>query len=112
MIVAMGGLGTVVVGTASSVADQLEEWIQIADVDGFNLSYVDCPGTFVDVVEKLVPELQRRGIFQSKYVGKTMREGIDGEKGNGRLRPDHPAWKIIRDKVPELQKRKHQEIAT
>lgn len=107
----MGGLGPVVVGTASSVADQMEEWIDVADVDGFNLSYVDCPGTFVDVVEKLVPELQRRGIFQSEYVGKTMREGINGAKGDGRLRPDHPAWRIIREKIPDPTKRKHQEIA-
>lgn len=99
--VAMGGLGPVLVGTPVSVADEMERWVRVADVDGFNLSYVSSPGTFRDVVEKLVPELQRRGVFQREYTGRTAREGIDGRTGTGLLGDDHPAWEIIRDRVPD-----------
>lgn len=110
--IAMGGLGPVVVGTAQSVADQIERWVEVADVDGFNLSYVDCPATFKDVVEKLVPELQARGVFQKEYVGKTMREGINGRVGSGRLNPDHPAWKIVAERLPTPTKRKLADISS
>lgn len=34
--VALGGNGPLFVGTASQVADGLEQWIAEADVDGFN----------------------------------------------------------------------------
>jgi FMN-dependent oxidoreductase (nitrilotriacetate monooxygenase family) len=102
--IAIGGLGPVAVGTASSVADQLEQWVEVADVDGFNLSYVAAPGTFEDVVNKLVPELQRRGIFRTEVEGKTMREGINQVAGTGRLNADHPAHRIIADRIPDPAK--------
>ncbi len=56
----IGGLGPVFVGSPSTVADILQEWQAETDVDGFNLAYVVTPGTFEDVVNLLVPELQRR----------------------------------------------------
>lgn len=34
--VAIGGNGPIMVGTASQVADQLQKWVDVADVDGFN----------------------------------------------------------------------------
>lgn len=34
--VAIGGNGPIMVGTASQVADSLQKWVDIADVDGFN----------------------------------------------------------------------------
>lgn len=86
----IGGLGPVCVGSPSTVADELERWIREADLDGFNLGYVTTPGSFEDVVDLLVPELRRRGIYPPEVdeEGLTAREKING-KGNKELRSDH-----------------------
>lgn len=55
--------GPVVVGSAVTVADALESYMAETDVDGFNLAYALNPGTWEDVIEHLVPELQRRGRY-------------------------------------------------
>jgi len=34
------------------------------------------PGYYDDVVRLLVPELQRRGLFQKEYAGPTLRENL------------------------------------
>ena len=87
---AIGGLGQVFVGSASTVADKLQHWVEESDVDGFNLSYVVAHETFNDVVKWLVPELQRRGVYRTHYPqGKTLREKMFGR---GPLLPEsHPA---------------------
>lgn len=86
---AIGGLGPVGVGSAATVADQLQKWIVDADIDGFNLGYVTTPGTFEDVVELLIPELRKRGVYPEKAKdGLTAREKIYGEGQKG-LRADH-----------------------
>lgn len=84
----IGGMGPVCVGSASTVADELERWVRDADVDGFNLGYVTTPGSFEDVVDLLVPELRRRDIYPELEEGLTAREKING-KGNSGLRSDH-----------------------
>lgn len=85
----IGGLGPVGVGIASTVADELERWIEEGDLDGFNLAYVTTPGTFEDVVDLLVPELRRRGLYPEKAEdGLTAREKVYG-KGQRGLRGDH-----------------------
>ena len=68
----------------------MEEWIRLADLDGFNLSPVVQPQSWEDIVELLVPELQRRDIYWNDYEvpGGTLRENVQG-KGNCRLREDH-----------------------
>ncbi|KAK3997816.1 luciferase-like domain-containing protein [Cladorrhinum sp. PSN332] len=90
---AIGGLGPVSVGSPATVADELERWVREADVDGFNIGYVTTPGTFEEVVDLLVPELRRRGIYpESQKEGEeealTARERIFG-KGQKGLRDDH-----------------------
>ena len=40
----IGGLGPRMVGSAAEVADQMQEWIEVSDVDGFNLAYAITPG--------------------------------------------------------------------
>lgn len=35
--ITVGGLGATPVGTAAQVADNMERWVEEADVDGFNL---------------------------------------------------------------------------
>lgn len=51
------------------------------------------PGTFTDVIELLIPELQRRGIFWEDYAvpGGTYRENLTETKGQREPREDHPA---------------------
>ncbi|KXS94135.1 hypothetical protein AC578_10930 [Pseudocercospora eumusae] len=90
---AIGGLGPVGVGSAATVADEMERWIREADLDGFNVAYVTTPGTFEDVVELLIPELRRRGIYPQKGAkrdGLTIREKVYGEGQSG-VRSDHVA---------------------
>lgn len=61
-------------GTARSVADQLEAFIDTAGGDGFMLSPIDSPGAIEDFVDRIVPELQRRGRLRTEYKGRTMRD--------------------------------------
>jgi len=85
----IGGMGPLAIGSPSTVANELERWIKEADVDGFNLGYVTTPGTFEDVVDLLVPELRRRGLYpQEVSEGLTAREKVYG-KGQVHLRDDH-----------------------
>ena len=48
------------------------------DVDGFNLAYAVTPGTFEDVVEFVVPELQKRGAYPTEYAPGTLRNKLFG----------------------------------
>ncbi|KAG4433200.1 hypothetical protein IFR05_011308 [Cadophora sp. M221] len=95
----VGGLGTTAVGTPDQVADEFERWIEEGDVDGFNISYAITPGSFNDVIELLLPELKKRGLFWDDYEvpGGTYRENIYAAEGQSGLPADHPAhgyrWK-------------------
>ena len=86
----IGGNGAVLVGSPQTVADGMEKWIKEADLDGFNLSPVVQPQSWEDIVDLLVPELQRRGIYWDDYEvpGGTLRENAQG-RGHSRLRTDH-----------------------
>lgn len=87
---AIGGLGPVAVGSPQKVADEMERWIKEGDLDGFNIGYVTTPGTFEDLVELLVPELRRRGLYHEAPSGAeyTLRERVYGA-GQAGLRSDH-----------------------
>lgn len=85
----VGGLGPLFVGSAATVADLLQEWVEATDLDGFNLAYAVAHETFEDVVEHLVPELQRRGVYPKGYKEGTLREKLFGD---GPYLPEsHPA---------------------
>ncbi|MBI0329790.1 LLM class flavin-dependent oxidoreductase [Burkholderia plantarii] len=84
----VGGLGPVFVGSPATVADILQEWREHTGVDGFNLAYALAHETFEDVVEYLVPELQRRGVYPTAYRPGTLREKLFGE--GPRLGDGHP----------------------
>lgn len=88
--ISIGGNGPVPVGTAEEVADELERWVELADLDGFNVGYITTPGTFEEVVNLLVPELRRRGRYAPRGEEGTMRERVFGP-GNSKVRSDHPA---------------------
>ena len=100
--VGIGAMGPVFVGSAATVADELERWVEEADITGFNLAYAVTPGTFEDFIEFVVPELQARGRYWEDYdEGTTLREKLHGP-GQARVRDDHPAarYRDALGKVP------------
>lgn len=87
--VGVGGFGPITVGSPTEVADKLIDWVEDTDVDGFNLAYAITPGTFEDIVEFIVPELQARGAYPTDYVEGTLRNKLFG-KGD-RVQDSHRA---------------------
>ncbi|KAF7560381.1 hypothetical protein G7046_g3766 [Stylonectria norvegica] len=91
---ALGGPHPRAIGSAKTVADLLQAWIDEAGIDGFNVSYAVGPGDLEDVVTYLIPELKKRDVFWDAKAaeGRTTRENYLGlELGNGgRLANDHP----------------------
>lgn len=71
-----GYAGMAFVGTAESVADEMQVWLEEEGSDGFNLNFPFLPAGLDDVVDRLVPALQRRGIFRREYEGATLREHL------------------------------------
>jgi FMN-dependent oxidoreductase (nitrilotriacetate monooxygenase family) len=71
-----GAGGFCVIGTASDIADVMEEWIDAEACDGFNVTPMQLPGGCEDFVAFITPELQRRGRFRTAYEGKTLRENL------------------------------------
>jgi alkanesulfonate monooxygenase len=69
-----GGLS--MVGTPETIADQMQQWLETEASDGFTIQFPYLPQGLDDFVDKLVPELQRRGIFRKEYEGKTLRENL------------------------------------
>ena len=43
---------------------------------GFVIAATHMPGAYEDFARLVVPELQRRGLFQRKYEGNTLRERL------------------------------------
>jgi N-acetyl-S-(2-succino)cysteine monooxygenase len=64
----------VVCGTPGGIADTLEEWFVEGAADGFNILPAWFPGGFSDFTDRVVPELQRRGLFRRDYEGTTLRD--------------------------------------
>ena len=71
-----GYAGMAFVGTPKTIADQMEEWLLGDGCDGFNVMFPYLPAGLDDFVDRVVPELQRRGIFRREYEGKTLRENL------------------------------------
>ena len=66
----------VALGTATDIADALEEWYRGGAADGFNIMPQVLPAGLNEFVEHVVPELQRRGLFRTSYEGRTLRENV------------------------------------
>jgi len=93
--IAIGGRGPVIVGGPQAVADQLQDWVASTGIDGFNLAYAIAPGSWADVVEHVVPELQRRGAYATNYGAGPLRERLFGHAA---LAADHSGGRL-RDAV-------------
>ena len=68
--------GLTMVGTPATIADQMEAWLMGNACDGFNVMFPFLPAGLDDFVDKVVPELQRRGLFRREYEGTTLRENL------------------------------------
>jgi FMN-dependent oxidoreductase (nitrilotriacetate monooxygenase family) len=66
----------VVCGTPHRIADTLEEWFVSRAADGYNILPPYFPGAFAEFVDRVVPELQRRGLFRRDYEGRTLRDHL------------------------------------
>lgn len=75
---AIGGMGVTIVGSPTEIADQMEQWMAQTGVDGFNLAYAVAPETFEDIVNLVIPELQRRGRYKTAYRPGTLRHKLFG----------------------------------
>ncbi|KAK4667934.1 uncharacterized protein QC764_703400 [Podospora pseudoanserina] len=80
-----GYAGLAFVGTPQSIADEMEEWLSQGAADGFTVTFPFVPQGIDDVTQRLVPELQRRGLFRTEYEGSTLREHLGLSRPNNRF---------------------------
>ncbi|HML13464.1 MAG TPA: LLM class flavin-dependent oxidoreductase [Xanthobacteraceae bacterium] len=71
-----GYAGLAMVGTPKTIADEMEEWLFAEGCDGFTVMFPYLPGGLDDFVERVVPELQGRGLYRRDYEGTTLREHL------------------------------------
>jgi FMN-dependent oxidoreductase (nitrilotriacetate monooxygenase family) len=84
----LGGFsGLAFVGTPKTIADEMEEWLASEGSDGFNVMFPYLPAGLDDFVDRVVPELQRRGIFRREYEGATLRENLGLKRPENRFFP-------------------------
>jgi FMN-dependent oxidoreductase (nitrilotriacetate monooxygenase family) len=88
-----GHTESAVVGGPKEIADNMEEMFSTAGCDGFVVAATHVPGAYADFVRHVVPELQRRGLYQKDYRGRTLRENL------GLPRPPVGAWKLAAERL-------------
>jgi alkanesulfonate monooxygenase len=83
-----GYAGLAFIGTPTTIADQMEEWLVGRGSDGFNVMFPYLPEGLDDFVDRVVPELQRRGLLRREYEGKTLRENLGLPRPPNRFFPN------------------------
>ncbi len=63
-------------GTPLQLADLIERWFRNGAADGFNVMPQLYPGGLERFVDKVIPELQNRGLFRTAYEGTTLRDHL------------------------------------
>jgi alkanesulfonate monooxygenase SsuD/methylene tetrahydromethanopterin reductase-like flavin-dependent oxidoreductase (luciferase family) len=63
-------------GTPGQIADTWAHYVRMRAVDGFNITPHLLPASLADIVDKVVPELQDRGVYPAEYAGTTLREHL------------------------------------
>lgn len=71
-----GYAGLAFVGTPTTIADEMELWLSQSASDGFTVVFPYLPQGLDDVTQRLIPELQRRGLFRHDYEGTTLRDHL------------------------------------
>ncbi|MGE0255770.1 MAG: LLM class flavin-dependent oxidoreductase [Alphaproteobacteria bacterium] len=91
----LGGYsGNAMVGTAKTIADEMEEWLEMRGSDGFTIMFSYLPGGLEDFCAKVVPELQRRGLFRREYPGTTLRDTMGLARPENRFFVGRPAARM------------------
>ncbi|UVJ43877.1 LLM class flavin-dependent oxidoreductase [Pseudomonas sp. LS1212] len=85
---ALGGRYITLIGSPEEVADELESWIAETGLDGFNLTRTVTPESYVDFIDLVIPELQRRGSYKTAYETGSLREKLF-RGGQAHLPADH-----------------------
>jgi FMN-dependent oxidoreductase (nitrilotriacetate monooxygenase family) len=84
----LGGYGGLAfVGTPASIADEMQAWLEAGGCDGFNIMFPWLPGGLDDFVDRVIPELQARGLFRREYEGRTLRENLGLPRPDNRFFP-------------------------
>ncbi len=73
-----------IVGSPTTVADEMQHRFESRAADGFVLRAPIYPEGVQEIVSLVIPELQRRGLAQTEYLGRTFRENL------GLQRPPNP----------------------
>lgn len=77
--VAIGGRGPVIVGSPTTVVDELERWREESGIDGFNITAAVRPADIERFVDLVAPELRRRGLLPEagdEPKARTLREAL------------------------------------
>jgi FMN-dependent oxidoreductase (nitrilotriacetate monooxygenase family) len=64
------------IGTASEIADTMEQWFAAGAADGFMLDCPVLPTGKSEFVDEVVPILVERGLFRREYEAETLRENL------------------------------------
>ncbi len=90
---ALGGRYALIVGSPAQVAESLINWVDEAGIDGFNLTRIVNPQSYIDFIDLVVPELQQRGRYKTAYQPGTLRKKLFN---HDRLSSRHPAarWRV------------------
>ena len=73
----------VVAGTATDVADHMQQWFEAEACDGFSIAVDSYHDGFDAFVDQVVPILQQRGLFHDDYEGPTLRENLGAHEQYG-----------------------------
>ncbi|WP_279028884.1 LLM class flavin-dependent oxidoreductase [Gibbsiella quercinecans] len=86
---ALGGRYPLIVGDPQQVADSLLQWVDQADIDGFNLTRIVNPQSYIDFIDLVIPELQARGRYKTAYAAGSFRKKLFQQQDC--LPASHPA---------------------
>jgi FMN-dependent oxidoreductase (nitrilotriacetate monooxygenase family) len=66
-----------IIGSPEQVAEQIETIWRETGCHGYNVTPHVMPSSIEDFVDQVIPILQKRGVYPSEYLGKTMRENLE-----------------------------------
>lgn len=85
---ALGGRYPIFIGSGSTIAQQLIDYVDQSGIDGFNLTRTVAPESHEDFIRYVIPELQQRRRYKTSYTAGSLRHKLTG-KGD-RLPEQHP----------------------
>ena len=75
---ALCGTNMAIVGSPTQVADELINWMDETDLDGFNIARIVAHETYEHFIDLVVPVLQERGRYKTEYAPGTFRQKLLG----------------------------------